>query len=153
MRIGEKRSIGSTGSRHDEGIQLDFYEYPVYCDRSVLVGEMLQTAIIKDMPTNTPDWLKPCGLSSMLTTNIYAGLAVVYWGRSTPIEMAQYMQISELVNESSSHKMRLLGHMDVHLGLVPLLLHYPKAFVSSKDSMEAIRHLSLQSRLFPLLLS
>lgn len=49
LRVGEKRLINSTGSTHDGGIELHFYEYEVYCDRSVLVGKVLHTAIMKEL--------------------------------------------------------------------------------------------------------
>lgn len=113
LRMGEKRRVGSTGSTHDGGVQLHFYEYDVYCDRTVLVGKVLQTAIMRDMPTDAPDFLKPGGLFSILTMNIHPGLSVEYRGRSIPVQQAQNMAIGQLVDHTSSKKMRLLGRMDV----------------------------------------
>lgn len=125
LRVGEKRRIGSTGSTHDGGIQLHYFENDVYCDRNVLVGKVLQTAIMQGMDTGAPEFLRPGGLCSILTLNIHPGLVVEYRGRSIPVQMAQYMQMGQLVNHPSSNKMRLLGRMDV-CACLPCCCFLPK---------------------------
>jgi len=125
LRVGEKRRIGSTGSTHDGGIELHYYEYEVYCGRSVLVGQVLQTAIMQDMDIGANEWFRPGGLCSILTLNIHPGLAVEYRGHSIPVQTAQYMQMGQLVSHPSSNKMRLLGRMDV-CACLPCCCFLPK---------------------------
>jgi len=134
LRVGEKRQIGSTGSTQDGGIELHYYEYEVYCDRTVLVGSVLQTAIMKDMgpATNEPEWFRPGGLCSMLTLSIHPGLAVEYRGRSIPVQTAQNMQIGQLLDDSYEyssqykvHRFRLIGKMDV-CACLPCCCFLPK---------------------------
>lgn len=127
LRVSEKRQIASTGSTHDGGIELHYYEYNVYCHRSVLVGQVLQMAIMKDMDSsdNKFEWFRPGGHCSMLTLVIHPGLSVEYCGHSIPVETAQYMTMGELINHPSSNRMRLIGRMDV-CACLPCCCFLPK---------------------------
>lgn len=96
---------------------LRYYEYEVYCDRSVLVGKVLQTAMMKDMNSDSPELLRAGGLCSFFTVNIHPDMVVEYREHSMPVKMVQNITMGGLVNHSSSNKIRLVGKMNVFVCL------------------------------------